>query len=87
MNTLREHAGVTDDVARTKALRGVIGELRQLGALRTDRVAEAFRAVPRHVFAPEAPLEEVYAATHAIVTKRNDRGVAISSLSECIFRR
>ncbi len=59
----------------------MIGELREMGAIRSDRVAEVFRAVPRHLFAPGAPLEAVYAATTSVVTKRDDYGVAISSVS------
>ncbi|MGH3927414.1 MAG: hypothetical protein ACRDTT_31880 [Pseudonocardiaceae bacterium] len=60
----------------------MIAELREMKAIRNDRVAEAFRAVPRHLFAPGEPLEMVYAPTRAIVTKRNEHGTAISSLSE-----
>lgn len=58
----------------------LIDQLRDLNAIRTDRVADAFRAVPRHVFAPEAPVEEVY-SNQPIVTKRDERGLAISTVS------
>lgn len=61
----------------------MIGELRTLGAIHTDQVAAALRAVPRHVFAPAGEsMERVYSPTTAIVTKRNEQGAAISSLSE-----
>jgi protein-L-isoaspartate(D-aspartate) O-methyltransferase len=59
----------------------MIAELRELKAIRSDQVAEAFRMVPRHLFAQDAPLHEAYAATSAVVTKRDEHGVAISSVS------
>ncbi|MGB6164696.1 MAG: methyltransferase domain-containing protein [Pseudonocardiaceae bacterium] len=43
-------------------------------------VEAALRTVPRHLFAPEVPLETAY-ANHSIVTKRNERGGPISSVS------
>ncbi|MFE3205649.1 methyltransferase, FxLD system [Embleya sp. NPDC059237] len=44
------------------------------------RVADAMRAVPRHMFVPEAPLDEAY-AEQAVITKRNDTGIALSCAS------
>ncbi|AWS45458.1 methyltransferase, FxLD system [Streptosporangium sp. 'caverna'] len=44
-------------------------------------VTEAFRAVPRHVFLPDLPLETVY-RDDAIVTKRDADGRPISSSSQ-----
>ena len=74
-------AAVCDSDA--EALReAMVAQLRELGAIRSDQVSDAFRAVPRHLFAPGEPLETVYAPTRAIVTKRNTHGAAISSLSE-----
>jgi len=35
----------------------MIGDLWKIGAIRSDRVADAFRAVPRHRFGPAVPLE------------------------------
>ena len=87
MNTLRENdvsnnAGDTDETTHADALReAMIGELREMGTIRSDRVTEAFRAVPRHMFAPGAPLDAAYAATSSVVTKRDEHGVAISSVS------
>jgi protein-L-isoaspartate(D-aspartate) O-methyltransferase len=46
----------------------------------SDRVAAAFRAVPRHVFAPEVSLEDAY-ANDVVITKRDERGIALSSVS------
>jgi len=48
--------------------------------LRSARVAAAMEAVPREVFVPGVPLEEVYRPSDAIVTKRVD-GVSVSSAS------
>jgi protein-L-isoaspartate(D-aspartate) O-methyltransferase len=59
----------------------MIAELRAISAIRTDRIADAFQAVPRHLFAPDVALEEVYASTTAVVTKRDEHGVATSSVS------
>ncbi len=43
---------------RPRSLReSMITRMRQVNALRTDRVAAAVRAVRRHLFAPEFPLE------------------------------
>ncbi|WP_395111275.1 methyltransferase, FxLD system [Actinomadura sp. SCN-SB] len=50
------------------------------GVIATDSIAEAFRAVPRHVFAPDASLEEAY-ARDIVVVKRNEYGTPISTVS------
>jgi protein-L-isoaspartate(D-aspartate) O-methyltransferase len=50
------------------------------GAIRTESVAEAFRMVPRHVFAPEVPVPEAY-ADDIVRTKRDERGATTSSVS------
>jgi protein-L-isoaspartate(D-aspartate) O-methyltransferase len=50
-----------------------------MGAIRSDRIAEAFRAVPRHLFALGAPLEEVYTATATV--EWDEHGVPISTVS------
>ena len=50
------------------------------GAITDARVAAAFRAVERHRFLPDVPLDEVYRDTF-IVTKRID-GEAVSSSSQ-----
>ncbi|MGH3983614.1 MAG: hypothetical protein ACRDST_13265, partial [Pseudonocardiaceae bacterium] len=52
-----------------------------MGAIRSDRVAEVFRAVPRHLFTPGAPLKEVYTPTAAVHVKRDEHGVPISTVS------
>ncbi|MGH3866186.1 MAG: methyltransferase, FxLD system [Pseudonocardiaceae bacterium] len=72
----------TDETTHADVLcETMIGELRVMGAIRSDRVAEVFRAVPRHLFAPGAPLEAVYAATDSVVLKRDEHGVPISTVT------
>jgi protein-L-isoaspartate(D-aspartate) O-methyltransferase len=49
--------------------------------IRTSRIEEAFRAVPRHLFLPEVPLEHIYGG-EAIVTRRGPNRLPTSSSSE-----
>lgn len=71
----------TDGAGRTPAMReALVEELRDQGAVRSDRVADAFRVVPRHLFAPGVSLEQAY-ANDAVVTKRDGEGVSMSSVS------
>jgi hypothetical protein len=70
------------DDGRAAALRSaMVAELRDTGSIHCERVLDAFRVVPRHRFVPDVPLEDVYAMAEAVVTKRNERGVAVSSVS------
>ena len=59
----------------------MIAELQKLDAVRTEAVAEAFRAVSRPAFLPEATPARAYEAEDAVVTKRDADGTAISSVS------
>lgn len=54
--------------------------LREQGAIRSMPVEAAFAAVPRHLFAPEAPLERAY-GDDSVVTRRDEQGMALSSVS------
>lgn len=83
MNTLRDQAvDGNDRPTQIEARRdAMVAELRELGVIHSDHVINAFRAVPRHLFAPEAPLAEVYAARTPVITKRDEHGLAISSVS------
>jgi protein-L-isoaspartate(D-aspartate) O-methyltransferase len=60
--------------------RALVDALVRRGAITDSRVEAAFRAVPRHLFLPGAPLEEVY-RDQAIPTKTID-GEAVSSSSQ-----
>ena len=45
-----------------------VEDLKIKGHIQTPEVEEAFRAVPRHLFLPDVPLERVY-SDEAILTK------------------
>ncbi|MFD8478801.1 methyltransferase, FxLD system [Kitasatospora sp. NPDC059673] len=59
----------------------MVEALRADSTIRTCRVANALLAVPRHVFAPEVPIAEAYEPERALVTKRDEHGLAVSSVS------
>jgi protein-L-isoaspartate(D-aspartate) O-methyltransferase len=59
----------------------MVDQLRELGVIRSDRVAAALGTVPRHLFAPGEPVERAYAAKTILQTKRDVRGVPISMIS------
>ncbi|MGH4018514.1 MAG: methyltransferase, FxLD system [Pseudonocardiaceae bacterium] len=83
MSTLRDtNVSTADEATQVDALReAMIAELREMTAIHSDRVADAFRTVPRHLFAPGEPLESAYAAKTILQIKRDERGVAISMVS------
>lgn len=58
----------------------LVASLRERGAIRTERLAAAVAAVPRHLFAPEASLDAAY-ADDIVVTKRDAQGTVTSSVS------
>ncbi|MEW6497826.1 MAG: methyltransferase domain-containing protein [Cyanobacteriota bacterium] len=58
----------------------LVEQLKRMGLIRTPVVEAAFRAVPRHLFLPDVPVEKVY-QDEAIVTKRLD-GQPVSSSSQ-----
>ncbi|SHK48839.1 protein-L-isoaspartate(D-aspartate) O-methyltransferase [Nocardiopsis flavescens] len=62
-------------------LEAAVTRLRTVGALRSEEVERAVRAVPRHAFAPEFPLEEVYDPRAVLITRRAEGGGATSSVS------
>lgn len=73
-----EVADAAGEQAHREAL---VVRLQELEAIRSEAVARAVLAVPRHVFAREVSLEDAYDPENAVVTKRDERGVAISSVS------
>jgi protein-L-isoaspartate(D-aspartate) O-methyltransferase len=68
------------DVA-VKMRNEVVDDLIAEGTITSGPVEAAMRKVPRELFAPGAPLEEVYHRYNGVVTKRDDDGTAISSVS------
>jgi protein-L-isoaspartate(D-aspartate) O-methyltransferase len=58
----------------------LVEKLKAEGSVRSPQVEAAFRAVPRHLFLPGVPLDQVY-SDEAIPTKHQD-GLAISSSSQ-----
>lgn len=62
-------------------LDALVGDLVRIGAIKTPTIEAAFRAVPRHVFAPTAELDAAY-ANDSVPLKRNDDGQLISTLSQ-----
>lgn len=76
--TTSHHCG-TDHI---DALRErMIERLYAINALRSEPVATAVRAVPRHAFAPDSPLEKAYDAKKILRTKVDGDGQATSSVS------
>lgn len=74
----------TDSGAADEAVvhrEAMVRELCDWGDISSEAVAAAAQAVPRHLFAPGEPLENAYAADQALVTKRDEQGLATSSLS------
>ncbi|BDM67517.1 O-methyltransferase [Streptomyces nigrescens] len=67
----------TADRLRTQ----LIDHLVQKGYVRTPRVEEAMRTVPRHLFVPNAPLEKAY-GNAPVNTKLDESGVSISCASQ-----
>ena len=59
----------------------MVRELLRSGDICSEAVAQAVRSVPRHLFAPEFSRQETYHPDKALVTKRDSRGSATSSLS------
>lgn len=59
---------------------GMIDGLVRSGVIRTARVEEAFRTIPRHIFLPGVPADEVYSGK-AIPTRFGPDGCATSSSS------
>lgn len=71
-----------EHAARADALRSaMVQELREQGAIRSEAVAAAVAAVPRHLFAPGEPLEAAYAAQGIVVAKRALDGRSLSVMS------
>ncbi len=73
-------ASARDRGEPTARLRTLVTAMKEAGYLPDPRIEAAFRAVPRHLFLPEASLETAYSDA-AIPTKRRN-GLVISSSSQ-----
>lgn len=70
-----------DSLSEADALRAaLVDQLCDWGVIRTAPVEDAMRAVPRHLFVPQASAERAY-ANEAVITHRDADGVAVSSAS------
>jgi protein-L-isoaspartate(D-aspartate) O-methyltransferase len=68
-------------MADSRALRqALVDKLVHDGQIRSPRIAAAFESVPRELFVPSVPLDEVYRSSEAILVKRVE-GVGVSSAS------
>ncbi|WNI21598.1 methyltransferase, FxLD system [Streptomyces sp. ITFR-16] len=79
-----DSTSTTDSVEKPpeQELRDELAEsLIELGAARSARVIAAFRNVRRHLATPDADLVSTYGAEVATITKTDERGVQISSVS------
>ncbi|MGW0708185.1 methyltransferase, FxLD system [Streptomyces sp. NPDC002643] len=74
----------TDDstVRHTDALRAaMVRALRDQDAITSESVAAAFGAVPRHMFAPEAPSDLAYDLHGIVPVKKDEHGLNLSVMS------
>lgn len=75
------NAGSTRENSQAEALRGeLVDALIAQGDVTSRAIMAAMRTVPRHRFVPGVSLDVAY-LNDAVVTKRNERGYAISSVS------
>jgi protein-L-isoaspartate(D-aspartate) O-methyltransferase len=64
-------------------LRGkAVDQLIENGTITLAAVEAAMRVVPRHLFIPEASLEDAYDPFRSVVTKRDGEGNSLSSVSD-----
>lgn len=72
---------ITTDLDEAAPMRHLLADhLAAAGHIRTPAVDHALRTVPRHVFAPEVPLEAAY-ANDIVATRHAPDGRVISSIS------
>ena len=70
-----------DEAVATRQRAELVGRLQRKGVLRTERIARALNAVPRHRFVPARERDSAYRDI-AVFSKWDDRGRAISSVSQ-----
>lgn len=71
----------TDETGMSARQQAMVDDLKARDLIQTEAVEMAFRAVPRHVFLPDVPLDRIY-RDDAIVTRYNERKQPISSSSQ-----
>ena len=81
MNQDKQSQPDKGDRATVALHQALIDDLKKRELIKTPRVEAAFRALPRHLFLPGVPLEEVY-SDRAISAKQNPEGKWISSSSQ-----
>ncbi|MET9611798.1 methyltransferase, FxLD system [Kitasatospora indigofera] len=59
----------------------MVRALREQEGIKSERVAAAFAAVPRHLFAPDAPAELAYNLHRTVPVKKDGNGLDISVMS------
>lgn len=74
------HTTVEPDEA-TRLRNNVVDTLRAEGWITSPEVEAVMRAIPRHAFTPEVSLEKAYEPYAAVVTKTDEHGVQLSSVS------
>jgi protein-L-isoaspartate(D-aspartate) O-methyltransferase len=76
-----EDLRVEDDANAAVLRNGLTDWLLRNGVVQTPQVEAAMRAVPRHLFVPQASVEAAY-EHRSVITRRDEAGVAVSSASE-----
>ena len=75
-------AGADAAAASPEALRqAMVDRLREMGTARSDAVIAALSRELRHLFGPGEPLHKAYAAQGTLLTKSNEQGEAVSTVS------
>jgi protein-L-isoaspartate(D-aspartate) O-methyltransferase len=80
MNVASAHETAQAAMLREELVDKLIAQCAELNAVLSSEVEAALRTVPRHLFAPGVPLKTAY-ANDTVVTKRDEHGIAISTVS------
>ncbi|MYT40099.1 methyltransferase, FxLD system [Streptomyces sp. SID8356] len=65
----------------TRLRNKVVDELRAGGNISSSEIEAVMRKVPRHAFIPDTPLDRAYDTYAAVITKTDEHGVQLSSVS------
>ncbi|ALC28287.1 methyltransferase, FxLD system [Streptomyces sp. CFMR 7] len=65
----------------TRLRNKVVDELRAGGDISSSEIEAVMRKVPRHAFIPDTPLDKAYDTYAAVITKTDEHGVQLSSVS------